>query len=129
MVIFDRIARTQNYRLLKAWHRGDHARLDGQWHARRDPVRINRIVIQPLRLQKHLVPRLVGEANDLVFDARAVARANAFDAAAIDRALAQIFANQIMDGRIGVGDPTGDLAVGNSLRHPRQRLRFDIARL
>ncbi|MNF34622.1 hypothetical protein D3C84_154680 [compost metagenome] len=64
---------------------------------------------QTFRLDKHLVAVLVGEAVDLVFDRRAVARADAFDHPGIHRRTVEVGGDDLVGARIGVGDPATDL--------------------
>ena len=52
-------------------------------------------VLRPLGLEKELVRELVGEADDLVFDGRAVARANGGDLAGVHGAAMDVVANEL----------------------------------
>ena len=65
---------------------------------------------EPLRLDKHLVAVLVGEAVDLVFDRRAVTRADTFDHARVHRRAIQVADDDLVSARVGVGHPAADLA-------------------
>ena len=70
----------------------------------RDAVGIDRVVVQPLGLEENLVPVAFGEPHHLVLDRRAIARADAFDLARIDRRAVEIGADQIVRGRRRAGD-------------------------
>ena len=65
---------------------------------------------QTFRFDKDLMRVLVGKTHDLVFDRRAVTRADPFDHPGIHRTAIQIGADHIMCLHIGMGDETGYLA-------------------
>jgi hypothetical protein len=69
---------------------------------------------------------LVGEAHHLVLDGRAVARADAFDLAAVQRRAVQRVADDLVGALGGVGDPAADLLrmLGHVAEegHHRQRV-------
>ena len=90
--------------MLEAGDRRHQPRLDVARQRRRDPVGIDRVVLQPLGLEKDVVARAVGEPHHLVLDRGAVARAGALDAPAIERRAVEIGADHRVDGRGGVGD-------------------------
>jgi hypothetical protein len=69
-----------------------------------DAVRIQLLGVQTLRLDEHLVAVLVGEANHLVFDRRAVARTGTLDLAGVHRRLVQVRADQLVRLLGGPGD-------------------------
>jgi hypothetical protein len=75
------------------------------------------------------VSRLVGEANDLVLDGRAVARAATFDPTSIHRRPTQPRANDLVRPLVGVGDVAGDLRLGDTVAPERERLGRIVARL
>ena len=53
--------------------------------------------------------RFVGEADDFVFDAGAIARAGGLDLAAVHRGAVQVGADDVVDGLIGGAKITIDL--------------------
>ena len=57
-----------------------------------------------------MVAVLVGEAVDLVFDARAVARADALDHAGEHRRAVEVGADDVVGAAVGAGDPARQLA-------------------
>ena len=63
----------------------DHGLLHVDRHAGGHAVDVDLVGVQPLRLEKDLVTRLVRELHHLVFDGGAVARPDAFDLAAVER--------------------------------------------
>ena len=89
----------------------------------RDAVGIDRLVVEPLGLQEDLMPRLVGEADDLVLDRGAIARAPALDLAGIHRRAMQIAPDQLMGRRCRRGDVAGDLRRGDPRRQKGEGLR------
>ena len=83
----------------------------------------------PLGLEKELVALPVGEADDLVFDARAVAGAAGVNLAGEHRGPVEVGPDQVMDRRRGPGDPAGDLRLLDRIAEKGERLRLGIARL
>ena len=71
----------------------------------------------------------IGEADDLVLDRGAIARANALDLPGIHRRAVEIGADQSMARRRGPGNEAADLRDANFIRQKRKRLRRIIARL
>ncbi len=78
-VVLDGVAGAGEMRILEAADRAHELPLHVERQAGRDAVRIDLVGLQALGLDENLVRGLVGEAHDLVFDRRAVARADAFD--------------------------------------------------
>ncbi len=76
----------------------------------RDAVGVDLGDIQALGLDEHLVAGLVREAHHLVLDRGAVARADPFDLAGVQRAAVQRAADDVVGALAGVGDPAVDLA-------------------
>ncbi|MNI91095.1 hypothetical protein D3C73_1487110 [compost metagenome] len=68
---------------------------------------------------------LVGKAVDLVFDRRAITRANAFDHPGIHRRAIEVGRDDFVSPGIGVGNPATDLLwmqfLGAHERHDRDR--------
>ncbi len=87
------------------------------------------MVVEPFRLHEYLVRVPVGEAHDLVFDRRAIARAGAFDLPGIERRAVEIVADQIMARRGGAGDMTRHLGRGDGAGQRRERFRRVVAGL
>jgi hypothetical protein len=55
VVVLDRVAGPEHHRALQPGDRGDHLRLHLARQRGRDPVRIDRVVVEPLRLEEDLV--------------------------------------------------------------------------
>ena len=91
--------------------------------AGRDAVDVDFERVAALGLQEQLMPRLVGEAHDLVFDRRAIARAARVDLAAVHRRAMQIRADQVVDRFVGVRDVAGQLLDVELVGEKRERLR------
>ena len=81
--------------------------VDGQ--ARRHALHIHLVRVQPLRLQKELVPLLIGEFHHLVLDRRTVARPDALDHPAVKRAAVDIFPDNFVRLFIRIGKVAGNL--------------------
>src|SRR3546814_11369548 len=73
---------------------------------------------------------LVGKTMVLVFDRRAVARADAFDHAGIHRRTIEVGGNDLVRSRVGVSDPAADLRrVLLTIAHERHHRQRCVARL
>src|SRR5258705_3036959 len=68
----------------------------------------------------------VGEADDLVLDRGAIARAGAFDLAGIDRRTMQVPADHLMTRGAGRGDVAVDLWRFDPAGHEGHRLRWPV---
>ena len=66
----------------------------------RHAVDVDLVRVQAFGLEEELVRALVGELDDLVFDRRAVARADGLDLAAVHRRAMHVLADDAM--RLGV---------------------------
>ena len=75
----------------------------------RDAVRVNRVVVEPFRLEKDLVPLALGEPDDLVLDRGAIARPNPGDVPGVKRRTGEIGADNVVRPRVGFGDMADDL--------------------
>ncbi len=110
VVVFDRVARAQDVRVGQAGHRTHRRQLDVERQRRRDAVGIELVCRQSLGLQEDLVRVLVGEAVDLVLDARAVARPHPLDDAREHRAAIETGADDLVRARVRVRHPARHLA-------------------
>ena len=75
----------------------------------RNSVRIHLVRGQALGLEKDLMARLAGEPVNLVFNRRAIARADAFDHSRVHRRAIQVGADDIVCPLVGVRNPTRHL--------------------
>ncbi len=109
VVVLDGVARSQDVRVLAAPHRAHEVPLDVEGERRRDPVGVDLVRIEPLRLQIDLVALAAREAHDLVLDGGAVARPGTRDHARVHRRAIEPGADDVVGVRVGVGDPAGTL--------------------
>src|SRR5438876_5546785 len=83
-------------------------------------------MLEALRLDEHLMALLVGEANDLVLDGRAVARSRRLDLARVHRCAVQVGADHPVRELAGVGEVAEHLRelepVGENGEWPRRRI-------
>ena len=78
IVVFDRVTRLCNFCAFKTRDRAYELDLNLIWQAGRNAVRVYNTCRQAFWLDKYLVRDLICEANNLIFDRRAVTRADAF---------------------------------------------------
>jgi hypothetical protein len=95
-VVLDRVPVPQDLRPLTPGHRVDDLVLHVRGQARADPVAIDPFRTDALRLEEHAVPLAVGEAHDLVLDARAIPRPRALDLPAEQGCSVQVLADQLV---------------------------------
>ena len=108
-VVFDGVARPRDVRVLEAADGAHEFELHVVRQAGRDAVRIHLVRVQAFGLDEDLVRGLVGESNYLVFDARAVARAHAFDLAGEHRRAIGGGADDLVRALRGRRDVAGQL--------------------
>ena len=124
-VVFDGVAGAGD---VGVFHAGDAAH-QGQLGIERqrggNAVGVDLHHIQAFGLDEDLVAVLLGKAHHLVLDRRAVARADAFDLARIQRRTVQRAADDVVGLLAGVGDPAADLArvVGAAAQVGHHRAR------
>jgi len=80
-VVFDGVTRARDVRTLETLDGVHELHLHVVGQAGRNTVGIHLVRVEPFGLDEYLVRGLVGEPHHLVLDARAVARADAFDLA------------------------------------------------
>ncbi len=110
IVVLDRIAGLRDTRVFEAGYRAHEFDLGLVRQARRDAVGIDDARVQPLGLDEHLVRRLVGKPDDLVFDRRAIPRTNALDRPCEHRRFVERAANDVVRLLGRFRDVTRDLA-------------------
>lgn len=108
-VVLDRIARPHDVGVFHATDGTHDLQLHVERQGRGNAVGIQLVGRQAFRLEEDLVAFLVGEAMDLVFDRRAVARADAFDHTGIHRRTIEIGGDDLVGPGVGMGDPATDL--------------------
>ena len=114
-VVFDGVAGAQHLGLIEAGN-GVHD-LPLHFHGQRSghAVDVDLVGVEAFGLEEELVLRLVRELDDLVFDGRAVARADALDAAGVHGRAMDIFADEAQRLRRGEGDVATDLRLNDLL--------------
>ena len=106
-----------------------HGKLHLLRQARGQALQVQLVRPEAARLQKELVARLVGKADDLRFDARAVARADAGDGAVEQRAAVQIFADDGVRALVRPRQPAHGLIFRRLTGGKRERLRIVVPAL
>jgi hypothetical protein len=130
VVVLDRVAGTQDVRVLATGQRAHERDLHVERQRRRHAVRIDLVRREPLGLEEHLVRVAMREAHDLVLDRRAVARPDAFDDARVQRRAVERAADEIVRRRARVRDPARQLRGMHVARsHEREHRRGIVARL
>ena len=89
IVVFDGVSVAEDFGLLQAGDQPQHGVLQFARQARRKAVDVDFVGVPPFRFEKQLVRRLVGEADDLGFDRRAVARPGRLDLPGVHRGAMQ----------------------------------------
>ena len=129
VIIFDRIAGSQNARMLEARNRRHERALRLLGQRGRNPVRIDGRIVDALRLEKNLMAVAIGEADHLVLDRRTIARAAPGDRARIDGGAMRVG----LDDAVGLGGGAGDVARKlrrrDRGRHRGEEFRLGIAKL
>ena len=114
-VVLDGVAGAQHLGVLQAGDGRDHGELhvDGQRGAH--AVDVDLVRVQAFGLEEDLVDGLVGKLDDLVFDGRAVARADGLDLSAVHGRAMNVFADDAARFFRGEGDVAGHLALRDLL--------------
>ena len=115
--------------MLKAGDEPDHRVLNVAGQTGREAVDVDLAGVPPFRFQEQLVPRAVGKADDFGLKRGAVAGPHRFDLAGVHRRPVQVRLHQLVDGRIGVGDPAGKLVLLDPVGQKRKGLGIVVARL
>src|SRR5690606_23276267 len=131
IVVLDRIAGTQQMRILETGDRADQLELDVERKAGRDSVGIDLVRRQALGLEEDLMRGLGGETLDLVLDRWAIARTDAIDDAGIERAPVEATANDLVRTLVRVRDPARHLGrmLLRTTEEGEHRDRIEIPRL
>ncbi len=101
----------------------DHGELDVGGQRGGHAVDVDLVRVEALRFKEELVALLVGEADDLVFDGRAVARADGLDGAGVHGRAVDVVADELHRCRCGSGDVAADLAERRDLRRAERERR------
>ena len=100
MVVFDGVARPHHPGAFQPRDGREQRALHVLRQRGRDAVRIDRGVVQPFRLKENLVPVALAEADDLVLDRRAIARAAALDLPGIHRRAVHVRPDDVVGGLV-----------------------------
>lgn len=115
-VVLDGVAVVNDLGVFEADDRVNQVFLGGGREAGADAIGVDQIGREGDRFKEDLVSIAVGEANDFVFDARAVAGSETFDLAAIHGGLVEVLADRVVSTGVGVGDMARDLAEVSEIR-------------
>ena len=129
IVIFNSIAVPENAHLLQPRNGADKCVLHIRRQRCRNAIGIDGDIVEALRLQKNLMAHAVGEARDLVFNRRAIARAYAAYLAGINRRFLDILGDNGEGFRRCAGNMANSLRRFDFLRQKRKRHRIGIRRL
>lgn len=94
-----------------------------------DAVDVDFASPSPFRFEEELMPILVGEPHDFVFDRRTVAWAPGADLTRVHRGSVEVGSDQFVRAFVGVSDMTGELFDVQSTGEERERLRWVVSRL
>ena len=109
IVVFNAVSGPNELGLFQPRNGSNHLDLNILRQAVGSSVGIDAGIVASLRLKKYMVRFPLGKLYDLVLDGRTVPHPGASDRAAIQGALLQIGANDIMGLGCGVGQITGKL--------------------
>ncbi len=129
VVVFDGIAVTHDLRMLQSRNQAEHGVLHIARQAGGDAVDIHLECVPALRFQEQLVRVTFAEPHDFGFDRGAVAWPSRLDLAAEHGSAIEIGADQLVHGRVGVGDPAWELVDLQAVGEKRKRLGLRIAGL
>ena len=107
-VVLHRVAVLEHGHVLQAVDGPDHGVLDLDGHAGGQAVDVDAVGVEALGLQEEQVTIAVGEAGDLVLDARAVAWPLADDGAGEHRGAVGVGPHEVVHRGVGVGQVAGD---------------------
>src|SRR5439155_11767193 len=93
------------------------------------PVHVNLARVDSFGLEKDLVPLLLGKANDLVLERRAIPRSDPSNLAVEERRQREIRPHQIVDAIVRVNQIAVDLRAINRAGQKRERRWRNIAAL
>ena len=128
-VVFNRVAGPQHHRLFQPRQRMHEIVLDLRRKTHREAVDVDLVDVQTLRLEKNLVPLAVRKPHHLVFERRAIARADTGDLAVEQRRVVDVGANQLVNPVVRVEQMAVDLWPIDRVGFERKRHRRIIAAL
>src|SRR5581483_7344068 len=125
----DGVAGTQQHSVLESGQRMHQIRLHVARQRHRKAIHVNLARVDPFRLEEDLMAFLVGEANDLVLERRAIARTDPADLTVEQRRSIDIRANEIAHAIVGVNEIAVDLRTIDRVGEKRERHRRPVALL
>ena len=111
-VVFDGVAPAEDLGVFEAFNGVDDFDLDVFGEGGGDAVAVDFVGVEAFGFEEDLVAVFVGEADDFVFDAGAVAWAAGEDLAGVHRRAVQIRSDEFVHALVGVGDVHGELGEG-----------------
>ena len=121
MVILDGVAGLQHDDVLESGNRPQQRLLHVPGQGGRDAIRVDRLIVEPLRLEKDLVSGTVGKADDLVLDRRTIADTRCRYLPGKHRRLVQVLTDQRVGRLVGARDVARHLRVGDPVGQERER--------
>ena len=109
VVVFDGIARAEDFAGFEPLNRAEEGQLDRIGQARRDPVDVKFPGMEALRFQKDRMGGFFRKPHDLILDGRAIARADSFDDPAIHRGFVQVSPDDFVGFGVRSRQPAGNL--------------------
>jgi hypothetical protein len=126
-VVLDGVAGTQQDGILQPGKRMHQIGLHVARQRHRKAVHVDLRRLQTFRLEKNLVPLLVGEANDLVLERRTVSRTDAVNLAVEEGRASDVGADKIANAIVGVDQMAVDLRPIDRRGQERKRYGRRIA--
>ncbi len=114
-IIFNGISRPDDFHLFKPLDRPEHADLDIQGKACRNPVGIDLCRHPAIGFKKDLMSLLVCKADDFILDRRTIPRTDSLDDSAVEGRAVEPALNDLVGRFIRVGQVTGDLLCSRFL--------------
>ena len=110
-VVFDGVAGAEHLHVFQSDYRAEELDLDGGGEGGGDSLDVDFLAGPGFAFEPDGVFVFVGESDDFVFDAGAVAGADAFDAAAVHGGFAEVGADEVVGALVGAGLPAGEEVV------------------
>src|SRR5579875_2001180 len=126
-VILDRIARANHFSAFQPRNRRHNPRLYIDGHACRQPIYVNLVRVEALRLKKNLVTSFVGKLYNLIFNRRTVPRPKTFNLPAIERRAPDILPQNPVRFFGWIRQKTSNLLAVYPIREEGKRRRVRIA--
>ena len=126
-IVFASIGRAHDFNIFKAWDGTQERILYVHWKRRTHTLNVHFICPCTFRFNKELMAFFIGKAYHLIFDRRAVTRANAFDFTTVHRSPVNIAMNDFVRFFISIGQPTYIFITINPFIHEGKCVMMCIA--